>query len=63
MTKQQIFMNGDRFAIWSQVSAELSDVSSHAPTETDDGCIISFAVCQGFLKNIPKTLTNYFPGL
>ena len=48
MTKQQTFMNGDRFAIWSQVSAELSDVSSHAPTETDDRGIISFAICQGF---------------
>ena len=61
MPKQQIFMNGVRFAIWIQVSAERSGVSSYAPTETDDRGIISLAVNQCFLKrNIPRTLTNTF---
>ena len=48
MTKQQIFMNGVRLAIWIQVSAERSGVSSFAPTETDDRGIFSSAVYQFF---------------
>ena len=61
MTKQQIFMNGVRLAIWIQVSAERSGVSSFAPTETDDRGIFSSAVYQLlFFFNIPRTLTNTF---